>query len=1219
VSVRSPPVEGLVSYVPRVLLEREPARPGHWSVDGTLVFADISGFTRLTERLARQGKAGAEEVVTTLSRIFTALLEPGQGGDVLKFGGDALLLLYTGPDHTGRACAGARWMQRTLRGVGSVASSQGRVRLRMSVGVHTGSLAFFLVGEPDALELFVLGPDATRLVEVEGAAQAGEVLLSAEAAAAVDPGALGTSRDGVVPLRRTPTVPTTASCAPAPLPPDAAERAGRYVPRLLRDRLGRDLDQEHRRAATSFVHVGGVDALLRRAGPEEVHARIDAVTREVLHQCDELGILLVATDLAADGGKFMLTAGAPEAGEDDEGRLLRGVRRIVDTDVGLPIRAGVNHGHVFAGDVGAPWRRTYSTMGDVVNLAARLQSRALPGQVLASRTVVDRASGRFVTHAVPPFHVKGKSQPVDAVLVGPPQSEAAEDTGPASTPPDRDRPPMVGRDAELAQLEAMLADALAGRGRVVEVTGDLGTGKTRLVTELATRATTTAWVSLRGDPYATRTPYHLGRALLRRLLRIPASAEPLAAGDLLVERLRAAAPDLLPWAPLLAIPVGGEVASTPEVERVDERFRRARMHAVTGQLLAATIGPGVVTVDGAEHVDEASADLLGDVLRDVLPDRPWLVVLCRRTGTEDTGVVAPAAASTLHLGPLDPASETELLRHACTRSPVPDHATTAIRRRAAGNPLFLLELVRTASTAGSVDALPGSVESILASRLDALPATDRQALRELAVLGEEATHPEVDHVLADLHVRGTDRAFWDRLQEHVDQRPGGLRFRHTLVRQVAYEGLTYRRRRELHSRAADVLRATGDETTRWALSWHLLQAERWPEAWTAAVEAGDRALTAYAHAEAAASYRRALDAAQRVPDLAPDARARVAERWGDTSELAGLYPDAAAAFNRARRDAVDPSTVLRLLRKRGIVEERLGRYSEALRWYGRGLHAAQDVTDDRDLAVAVAQLEAAYAGVLFRQGRLRESVRRAERAAAAAERAEDLPTLAHACYLLDNALTDLGEDTAALRYRHRALPIFEELGDLLGQANVLNNLGIDAFFAGDHDAALALYRRSRAAREAAGDVVGTATADHNIAEVLLERDELDEAARLFAEALRIYRGARYALGVAYAEGNLATIAARRGDHVDAVASFRTALTGFEELGGGPIVAETGLGLARSLAELGRWVEVWEVTDRLADHGRSTVREAAARLRIRALEATGSTDRAAELASQLELT
>lgn len=413
----------------------------------------------------------------------------------------------------------------------------------------------------------------------------------------------------------------------------------------------------------------------------------------------------------------------------------------------------------------------------------------------------------------------------------------------------------------------------------------------------------------------------------------------------------------------------------------------------------------------------------------------------------------------------------------------------------------------------------------------------------------------MDDALGDLGVRSDDRGRWARLTSFVTLSGSELAFTGELVRDVAYEGLPFARRRELHGRVADVLRCTvgddrpttldGDDLA--LVAWHLEQAGRWSQAWPVAVAAGDAARRAYANTDAVDAYRRALSAAAHLPDLPTDELADVAERCGDTCEVAALYDEASRAFATARRAATDPITHLRLLRKQGVVEERTGRYTQALRWYGRALRQAETM-DGADARACVAELHIAYAGVRYRQGRLRQCARHARIAAELASPIDDLTNLAHAYYLLDAVHTDLGEEQQAAPYRHRALPVFEQTGDLIGQANTLNNLGINAFIAGELGTALQLYERSRTARLTAGDVVGAATADNNIAEILIEQDQLDEAEELLRRARRVWRGARYPIGVALATSNLGVVAARRGHTSNARVLLVEALQSFERLG-----------------------------------------------------------------------
>src|SRR5215472_8600398 len=150
--VESPLLEGqgevLKPYVPRLLIEwmLDDPETRYRAVDGSLAFVDISGFTALTERLARKGKIGAELMRDTLDGVFRALLDEAYdwGAGLLKWGGDALLLLFDGPDHEKRACRAAWEMQRTIDHVGRLHLTSGTLTLRMSVGIGTGSFHFWL-------------------------------------------------------------------------------------------------------------------------------------------------------------------------------------------------------------------------------------------------------------------------------------------------------------------------------------------------------------------------------------------------------------------------------------------------------------------------------------------------------------------------------------------------------------------------------------------------------------------------------------------------------------------------------------------------------------------------------------------------------------------------------------------------------------------------------------------------------------------------------------------------------------------------------------------------------------------------------------------------------------------------------------------------------------------------------------------------------------------
>ena len=211
--------ELLAPYLPRLVIDWVAGTSArrHLSVDGTIAFVDVSGFTKLSEALAKHGKIGAEELAATIGQCFAPLLDIAyaNGGRLLKFGGDALLLLFSGEEHQARACRAAFEMRRALRVVGRLTVLGHKVTLRMSVGIHSGLFDMFLVGRSHR-ELVVAGPAASATVAMESAADAGEILVSPATAAALATGDLGLAKGDGRLLRRPPVV---AIAAPTPLDP----------------------------------------------------------------------------------------------------------------------------------------------------------------------------------------------------------------------------------------------------------------------------------------------------------------------------------------------------------------------------------------------------------------------------------------------------------------------------------------------------------------------------------------------------------------------------------------------------------------------------------------------------------------------------------------------------------------------------------------------------------------------------------------------------------------------------------------------------------------------------------------------------------------------------------------------------------------------------------------------------------------------------------------
>ena len=466
---------------------------------------------------------------------------------------------------------------------------------------------------------------------------------------------------------------------------------------------------------------------------------------------------------------------------------------------------------------------------------------------------------------------------------------------------------------------------------------------------------------------------------------------------------------------------------------------------------------------------------------------------------------------------------------------------------------------------------------------------------------------------ADAEVKGGSR--WDAIAQFVAPDGGdGLRFRHDLVRVTAYEGLSFRRRRQIHRKVGEALerRAGSRELDEAALlSLHFHEAGAHGKAWRYAVVAADRAAAGFANVDAAGLYDRALASGEALGTVPREELARVGEAIGDVCERFADYARSASAYERAV-DASDGRRVdvARLGGKIAALEERAGRYDEAVARYDAALATLDDDPASRQTR---AGLELGRAGVLYRQARYEDCVAWAGRAAASAEATGDRAALAHALYLTGGALAELGRD--GIDELERAVAIYDELGDFVGKARALNNVGVTRHGEGRWSEATAAYRASREARSRAGDVIGAAVTINNEAEILSDQGRLDEAEGLFEDMVRTCRAAGYALGALVGLGNLGRVAARSGRFDEAHARYAEALEGFEEMGAESFVAETRLRVVECCVLAGEHARALSLLGELGDESSPALE----RLRGYGLtQARRGEEAASHFASSLEL-
>jgi class 3 adenylate cyclase/tetratricopeptide (TPR) repeat protein len=1108
---------------------------GWVDVDGTLAFFDISGFTPLTERLASVGRAGAEHINDVLNTVFTGLIDVvfRHGGDVLEFGGDAMVVLYVGEQHARRAALAAEGIHRFMARLGRVETPAGKVKLGVSCGMATGSQAYYLLGRTRRA-LVVAGPVSTAMARLESRAGAGEVHVDLQLAAAV-PESWTTPIDHegarlVLPLPKGAPIPA----APADSPRRELDTT-MLLPvqfRGLAD-IGRRTG-ELKQVAMAFIRLTGTDDLLSQDGVGTVHDTLATISDLVDTTAAELDVCWLETQAEANSVRWTLISGAPTATERDGERLLRVLRRIADASP-LPLRIGCNLGVVFVGDMGHPQRCTYIVMGDATNLAARLMAKAEPGQIIAGERLVAAAAGRFETVALDPFSVKGKRLPVQAYLIGA-IADATEIGGTRESDSDR---PMLGRGRE---LESMLAALDAGG--VLRIVGDAGVGKTRLWQEARRLRSDRPWHVTRVDPHESGAAYLPFRRLIRRLAGIDAQAGEHEAGTQLTAFVDGTSWGLSPWLPLLADVVGGSVPPTDEVQALDPAYRVDRLRTAVVELIAAATRAGaVVVLEDVHWLDEASRGVLEVLARNCPPH--LAIVLTQRPGAWQ----APAG-TTIELAPIDDAVAEQLLIEQLPATAASDATLARLKATAAGNPLYLIEMAHAvASGAQSTSAFPETLERVMAARIDQLPAAGRQLIRDASILGATFDRELAARVLDRPEL--VDGSVWiDQLGDLVTIHDGSVRFRHDLVRVAAYEGLSIKRRRAVHRRAGDVIEQWGGDVPLAdpvaALAFHATGSGDPARIMDWNQQAADVAMAKGA-TEVAERLLSEVVHAQREARVGRDARRATLCQLAVAAERAAHPQAALGAFERAARMAEDAERA-RIAVDRTRVLAFLGRYRAGLVATARALRVCSEPTVHGHLLLARARIRNYL-------GQWNECLSLTQRLLADPAYSGDVRVRAQAHVLAEWCCSALALPERA-EHAELAEGLLVQLDDSLGLGNLYLNRGETAWRESRVHDAIADFRASSDRYERAGYVLGAALADNNLAEVLTLQHRLDEAESLLVHAKRVTEAANYPLGTMIALSGLSRIAAWRGGTDDALRLQTEALAGFVELGAVDFVVDS---------------------------------------------------------------
>ena len=541
------------------------------------------------------------------------------------------------------------------------------------------------------------------------------------------------------------------------------------------------LTGERKVVTALFADVVGSTTLAESMDAEDwtqiINEAFDLMSKAIFHYEGTIAQL--------QGDALLAFFGAPVAHEDDPERAVRaGLDMIVAIDeyaaqlkrthgIDFAIRAGINTGPVIVGNVGSDLRYEYTALGDAVNVAARVQTSAQPGDVLISAMTERYVTPVFDFEDLGDVQVKGKSEPVHLYKVTGLKAEAGPKRGLSAVGLSS---PLVGRATELNTLTDLFGVAKAGRGRLAVILGEPGLGKSRLLVELrAAVGADTTWVEGRCVSYGRALPYHLIFDFVWSLLGIPRSDTnnvPRAAID---ERLDALlgndAQDVKPYiAHLLALPLHATETDRLQLdpETMQGRYVSAIARVVRG---LAENGPLVLVAEDIHWADPASVEILLQLVP-LLTPLPVLGLFVSRVETDAPGwrlvsqikAAFGDAVTEIRLQPLDEESSRELVSNLLEIESLPDDVRQAILKRSEGNQFFVEEVIRMLIGRGAIVSagdhwtatesigqveIPDTLHGLLLARIDQLPDGAKRSLRVAAVIGRQFQVRVLERVLEE--------------------------------------------------------------------------------------------------------------------------------------------------------------------------------------------------------------------------------------------------------------------------------------------------------------------------------------------------------------------------------------------------------------------------------------------------------------------------------------
>jgi len=911
---------------------------------------------------------------------------------------------------------------------------------------------------------------------------------------------------------------------------DAHEQLKRSMPKSLAEKFQAvtpDIEGENRILSILYGDISDSVAITEKRSPEEAASLIN----ECLKVMVDIILKYEGSINRFLGDCVLAFFGTPTTHENDPERAILAALEMREAikKLNLDISIGINTGMVYVGAMGPDEHREFTAMGTAVNLAARLEGFAEPGQILVGPGTYRLAHRAFEFRSLLPLTIRGITEPVSAyeVLQVLPQPEKLRGI-------EGIRAEMIGREKEFTDLKDCADQLLSGRGQIVSLVGEAGVGKSRLATELKgyIKDKEVRWLEGRGVSIGESIGYWVFIDILRSYLQFSEADSPKDIGQKIIDQMQ----ELFPQRWEEIVPYIGNLLSVKFGNQWDERVKYFPAEQVKYQtfltlrdvfLALASQKPLLLILEDMHWADNLSLDLLSLLMND-LTLAP-LMLLCIYRPEQDHRIWhlgTQAAAKCLDryteitLRALNPPESRRLVKSLLRIDNLPEVVKESIQQKAEGNPFFVEELIRSLIDRGivyrdgsrwvadaevEVTAVPDTVHSVIMARIDQLEADVRYVLQSAAVIGRLFRHKLLQYITQ--REQKLDRYLWQLEERDFVYEERAIpeleySFRHALTQETAYNTILSRRRREFHRKVGEgyeAVYAARIEEYYEELAYHYSRGDDNEKAFYYLVKAGDKSKAAFANEQAIAYYNQALELMDNIEMIqgsflleesisrsAPsvvELRGHIHHSLGEIYYLLAKHEAALEFCRKALEYTVEKKSRARIYRIMGNLYSRESKTNLALEHFNTGIAELGDDTE----CIEMAQIYQSLFWVTLHQQ---------------------------------------ANPEAAMAIAQRGLKIVEGTvyyAEMSGLYQCFSEIYRKSWIGMDRDKAFAYARRSLEAARKSGNSYYIADATFELGELHWFNGEDDVAIQRIREALEIYEKSGQDYGIAEAFSFLGSI------------------------------------------------------------------------------------------------